>query len=90
MCEHELTAREMEHLARAIYGEIRKQFDAEGPSIPAICSEAGMSDVLIEGHVNLTRVASTLAKRFCVRLPEIETVRCDVIPSAASARPPSI
>lgn len=74
MCEHELTAQELERLARAIYGEICRQFDGDGPSVPTVCSQSGMRGVLIEGHVDLIRIASTLAKRFCVRLPDIETV----------------
>jgi hypothetical protein len=30
--------------------------------------------VIIEGEIDLIRLASTLAKRFCIRIPEIETV----------------
>lgn len=86
MCEHDLTALEMERLARAIYGEICKQFDSDGPAVPVLCSQAGMRDVLIEGHVDLIRVASTLAKRFCVRVPEIETIGEPGIESSATTR----
>jgi hypothetical protein len=74
VCEHELTAQEMEQLARAIYGEICRQFDADGPCVPQICDGSGMRGVIIEGEIDLIRLASTLAKRFCIRIPEIETV----------------
>lgn len=74
MCEHELTAQEMEQLARAIYGEICRQFDADGPCVPQVCASNGMRGVMIEGEIDLVRVAATLAKRFCIRIPEIETI----------------
>lgn len=73
MCP-ELTGRQAEHLARAIYTELCRQFDASGPTSPQVSGEAGMRSVIIEGEVDLVRLASTLAKRFCLRVPEIETV----------------
>jgi hypothetical protein len=84
MCEHEMAARDlagqdlaakdMERLAREIYGEICRQFDADGPCVPRICDQSGLRSVIVEGQIDLIRLASTLAKRFCVRMPEIETV----------------
>lgn len=65
---------QLHKLARAIYVEIRKQFDCAGPSVPMICDQAGMRDVLVEGHIDLMKVAAALSVRCCVQIPDVETV----------------
>jgi hypothetical protein len=66
--------RQLHRLAKAIYVEIRKQFDCAGPSVPVVCDQAGMRNVHVEGHIDLVKVAAALSVRCCVQMPDIETV----------------
>lgn len=74
MHERELGDPQLQRLAKAIYVEICRQFEAEGPTAPMICGQGGMHDVLVEGHIDLVKVAAALAKRCCVNMPDIETI----------------
>lgn len=74
MGERELADPQLQRLAKAIYVEICKQFDARGPAAPQVCSEGGMRNVMIEGHLDLMKVAAALTKRCCVLMPDIETI----------------
>lgn len=72
MCDRELSDPKMNRLAEAIFVEIQKQFDVDGPIVPS--AEQGMRHVLIEGCIDLVKVAAALSKRCCMELPDIETV----------------
>lgn len=74
MCERELADPQVQRLAQAIYTAICKQFDAESPTAPMVCGQGGMRDVLVEGHLDLLKVAAALNKRCCLQMPDIETV----------------
>lgn len=74
MCERELDDPQLQRLANAIFVEICKQFDAESPAAPMICGPGGMRDVLVEGHIDLLKVAAALNKRCCVLMPDVETI----------------
>lgn len=74
MCEKELADPQLQRLANAIFVEICKQFDTESPTAPMICGQGGMRDVLVEGHIDLLKVAAALSKRCCVQMPDIETI----------------
>ena len=71
MCERELTDPRMSRLAEAIFIEIRKQFE-DGPMQPN--AEQAMRHVLIQGSIDLVKVAAALSKRCCVDFPDVETV----------------
>lgn len=73
MPDHEVSP-QLHRLAKAIYAEIRKQFDCAGPSVPMVCDHSGMRDVLVQGHIDLVKVAAALSMRCCVQMPDIETV----------------
>ena len=75
MCERELSDPKMNRLAEAIFAEIQKQFDADGPIVPS--AEQGMRHVVIEGCIDLVKVAAALSKRCCMEFPDIETVAED-------------
>lgn len=66
--------RDMELVALAIYREIRKQCEMNAPSCPTVSGDGGMRNVLIEGQVDLLKVAAVLTRRFGSRVPDIETV----------------
>lgn len=72
MCDRELSDPKTTRLAEAIFAEILKQFDADGPVAPS--AEQGMRHVLIEGCIDLVKVAAALSKRCCMEYPDIETV----------------
>lgn len=72
MCERELSDPKMHRLAEAIFAEIQKQFDADGPVVPT--AEQGMRQVFIEGCIDLVKVAAALSKRCCMEFPDIETI----------------
>ena len=74
MCEKEMADPQVQRLAQAIYAAICKQFDAESPTAPMVCGQGGMRDVLVEGHLDLVKVAAALNKRCCLQMPDIETV----------------
>lgn len=73
MCDQEAN-QQLNRLARAIYVEIRKQFDCSDPSVPMISEQGGLRNVLIEGQIDLVKVAAALSMRCCVQLPEVQTV----------------
>lgn len=84
MCERELADPQVQRLAQAIYAAICKQFDAESPTAPMVCGQGGMRDVLVEGHLDLLKVAAALNKRCCLQMPDIETVAA--VRSTAAAK----
>lgn len=72
MCDRELSDPKTTRLAEAIFAEILKQFDADGPVAPS--AEQGMRYVLFEGCVDLVKEAAALSKRCCMEYPDIETI----------------
>jgi hypothetical protein len=61
-------------IARMIYSEINRQMDSESLSTSAVIEAGGLRHVLIEGQIDLIRVASALARRLGLSIPEVETV----------------
>jgi hypothetical protein len=46
-----------------------------GPTAPMISEQGSLRNVLIEGQIELVKVAAALSMRCCVHLPEVETVK---------------
>lgn len=65
---------QIEEIARMIYSEINRQMDSEFLSTSAVIEAGGLRHVLIEGHIDLIRVATALARRLGLSIPEVETV----------------
>lgn len=69
-----------ERLAEAIYREIEKQLPARG----CMFDNRDLQSVLIDGQLDLLRIAASLTRRFCVLSDNLETVipESDSTPSA--------
>lgn len=76
MAEHDQTdkARQTEELARMLYLEVQRQIDANWPANAAIIEAGSLRNVLIEGRVDLVKIAAALAARYDIKAPDIETV----------------
>ena len=74
MTDPELAQEQIERLAQVIFDELDRQIDRDQPNNSAIIEAGSLDTVLIEGRIDLLRVAEALVKRFGLRLPEIETV----------------
>jgi len=66
--------KQVEDLARMIYLEVRRQIDANWPANAAIIEAGSLRNVLIEGHIDLMRIAAALTTRYDMTIPDIETV----------------
>jgi hypothetical protein len=86
MCERELADPQLHRLAKAIYTEIRKQLDGDGPAAPVVSAEAGMRNVIVTGHIDLVKVAAALSKRCCLQLSDIETIAPSAEKTARSSK----
>ncbi|AZO81888.1 MULTISPECIES: hypothetical protein [unclassified Bosea (in: a-proteobacteria)] len=71
---------ECERLAEAIYREIEKQLPDRGGDF----DNRDLQSVLIDGQLDLLKIAASLTRRFCVLADNLETVITDG--SAASER----
>lgn len=63
---------ELQRLGQLIYLEIAKQLDRDPRAI--IDVEYDLHAVIVDGSIDLVRVAAAVAKRCCVSLPDAETV----------------
>ncbi len=61
-----------ERLAEAIYREIEKQLPARDRD--AALGNRDLESVLIDGQLNLMKIAASLTARFCVLADDRETV----------------
>lgn len=66
--------RQIEELARMIYSEVQRQIDANQPNTSAIIEAGSLRHVLIEGHIDMLRIATALVARYDIAMPDIETV----------------
>jgi hypothetical protein len=64
-----------ERLAKAIYREIEKQLSER--SGPRILDNRDLQSVLIDGQLDLMKIAASLTTRFCVLGDDLETVVAD-------------
>lgn len=67
MCEAEL-----QRLGQMIYLEIAKQLGRDPRCI--VDADHDLRSVVVDGSVDLVRVAAAVAKRCCLTLPDVETV----------------
>lgn len=76
MAEHDQTEknRQIEDLARMIYLEVQRQIDANWPANAAIIEAGSLRNVLVDGHVDLIKIAAALTTRYDMTSPDIETV----------------
>jgi hypothetical protein len=76
MAERDQTdkARQIEELARMIYLEVQRQIDANWPANAAIIEAGSLRNVLIEGRVDLLKIATALSARYDIGAPDIETI----------------
>jgi hypothetical protein len=76
MAERDQTekARQIEELARMIYLEVQRQIDANWPANAAIIEAGSLRNVLIEGRVDLLKIATALTARYDLGTPDIETI----------------
>jgi hypothetical protein len=74
MADHDLSETQLEELARMIYVEVQRQIDGNWPANSAIIEAGSLRNVLIEGHIDLLKIATALATRCGLSMPEIETV----------------
>ena len=74
MTEPELDDAQTRQLAQMIYDELDRQIDRGRPNNSAIIEAGSLRTVLIEGRIDLVKVAAALAKRCGLRMPEVETV----------------
>lgn len=65
---------QIEEIARMIYSEISRQMDSEFLSTSAMIEAGSLRHILIEGHIDLIRVATALARRLGLSIPDVETV----------------
>lgn len=86
MCERELADPQLHRLAKAIYTEICKQLDRDGPAAAVVSAEAGMRNVTVTGHIDLVKVAAALSKRCRLQLPDVETIVLDADNIAPSSK----
>jgi hypothetical protein len=76
MADQDLTDKhkQIEDLARMIYLEVRRQIDANWPANAAIIEAGSLRNVLIEGHIDLMKIAAALTTRYDMTMPDIETI----------------
>jgi hypothetical protein len=70
--EPQAAGAEIERLAQMLYEELDRHLDRAGPSTAAIVEAGSLFAVLIEGRIDLVRVAAALTRRLGLRLPEGE------------------
>ncbi|AZO82119.1 hypothetical protein B5U98_31070 [Bosea sp. Tri-39] len=63
---------ECERLAEAIYREIEKQLPKRGDD--SDFDDRDLQSVLIDGQLDLLKIATSLTRRFCVLADNLETV----------------
>lgn len=61
-----------ERLAEAIYREIEKQLPVR--EYDGTVSNRDLQSVLIDGQLNLVKIAASLTARFCVLADDLETI----------------
>jgi len=66
--------KQIEDLARMIYLEVQRQIDANWPANAAIIEAGSLRNILIEGHIDLLKIATALTTRYDMTIPDIETV----------------
>lgn len=64
---------ECERLAEAIYREIEKQLPNRGGDF----GKRDLQSVLIDGQLDLLKIAASLSRRFCVLADNLETVTAE-------------
>lgn len=76
MAEHDASekARQIEDLARMIYIEVSRQIDSNWPANAAIIEAGSLRNILIEGHIDLVKIAAALTTRYDMTMPDIETI----------------
>lgn len=74
---------ECERLAEAIYREIEKQLPKRFND--CALDNRNLHSVLIDGQLDLMKIATSLTTRFCVLADDLETVVTEV-PSASDRR----
>ena len=80
MCE--MSEAELLRLGEVIYSELIKQLGRDPRCM--IDAEHDLRAVVVDGSVDLIRVAAVVAKRCCISLPEVETV-AEVVPVRGTA-----
>ncbi|SFI43412.1 hypothetical protein SAMN05216304_102734 [Bosea sp. OK403] len=79
MCEG-LSDSELQRLGQLIYLEMAKQLGRDARSM--IDADHDLRAVVVDGSVDLVKVAAVVAKRYCVSLPDVEIVT-EVAPVAS-------
>lgn len=79
MCEG-LSDSELQRLGQLIYLEMAKQLGRDARSM--IDADHDLRAVVVDGSVDLVKVAAVVAKRYCVSLPDVEIV-AEVAPVAS-------
>lgn len=82
MCE--MSEAELQRLGQLIYVEIAKQLDRDPRAIVDV--EHDLRAVIVDGSVDLVRVAAAVAMRCCVSLPDAETVEMATGPTTCQSR----
>lgn len=73
---------ELKRLGQLIYAELARQLGRDAPC--RIDADHDLRSVVVDGSVDLVRVAAAVAKRCCLTLPDVDTVAEVLVARATS------